>query len=105
MDENIMNEGDTVFRSQFEHANRERRRPDVAADNVETDHENGWLNVRVGDGDWAAAPEIPNREIDPAHQGRVEGLPPAGTSPSHDRVTYSDPLADNMDPTDPGAPV
>jgi hypothetical protein len=28
-------------------------------------------------------------------------MPPAGTSPTHDRVSFSDPIADNIDPTSP----
>jgi len=100
---------DRVFRSQFQHANRVTRRSDEAyhgdagvSERVETDRENGWLNVRVGDSDWASAPDGPPTNRDPSLQGRIQGLPPAGTTPSHDRVSFSDPIHANNDPTDPG---
>src|SRR4051812_26262042 len=71
---------DRVFRSQFQHANRsvhhggegvrsDRPRGKTSGaleardapgfERVETDLENGWLNVRVGDGEWASAPDVP----------------------------------------------
>jgi hypothetical protein len=100
---------DRVFRSQFQHANRITRRSDEpfrldghASEKIETDRENGWLNVRVGDGAWASVPDGPPTNQDPALQGRIEGLPPAGTTASHDRVSFSDPIHGNNDPTDPG---
>jgi hypothetical protein len=105
MDENIMNEGDTVFRSQFERANRMKRADDASVSRVEEDDENGWMNVRVGDLRWAATRDLPGRFADASHQGRIENAPPAGTTPTHDRVSYSDPLPDYLDPTDPGAPA
>jgi len=92
-------ESDRVFRSQFQHANRANRHSDTDVEKIETDVENGWLNVRVGDGDWASTPDAAYPAIDTARQGRVEGLPPAGTTPTHDRVSFSDPLAGNTDPT------
>jgi len=105
MDEPIMNQDDTVFRSQFERANRMRRPDDAAVSKVDVDDENGWMNVRVGDLRWAAARDVPRQLADAAHQGRIENAPPAGTTPTHDRVSFSDPLPDNLDPTDPGAPA
>src|SRR4051812_36539681 len=80
-------DSDRVFRSQFQHANRrthrggEHVRQDPARDNpsgalsaraaeefeqVQTDVENGWLNVRVGDGEWASTPDLPRVDADPA---------------------------------------
>jgi hypothetical protein len=38
---------------------------------------------------------------DRVKQGRVTGMPPAGTTPTHDRVSFSDPIAGNVDPTSP----
>jgi hypothetical protein len=61
------------------------------------------LNVRVGKGDWAAAPDVGRIASDRVDQGRVSGMPPAGTSPTHDRVSFSDPIADNIDPTSPAS--
>jgi hypothetical protein len=95
---------DRVFRSLFQHANRETSRDLERPEQVEVEAENGWLNVRVGNGEWASAPETPSGMSDPAQQGRVQGLPPAGTTPSHDRVSFNDPVPGNIDPTDPDSP-
>jgi hypothetical protein len=32
-------------------------------------------------------------------QGRVSDSPPAGTTPSHDRPSFADPVPGNIDPT------
>jgi len=101
MDDYSMNEGDTVFRSQFERANRAAKPDDKSVSNVQSDDENGWKNVRVGDGPWEAAQELPRQPSDAAHQGRIENAPPA----MEDRMSFTDPVADNLDPTDPGAPT
>jgi hypothetical protein len=96
------NRDDRLYRSHFQHVNRLADRADSREpDEVEKDFENGWLNVRVGKGDWAAAPDLGQIAGDRAKQGRVTGMPPAGTSPTHDRVSFSDPIADNIDPTSP----
>jgi len=100
MDDHIMNEEDTVFRSQFERANRAKRPDDAAVSKVDEDDENHWMNVRVDDARWQSAQDLPRQPDDPAHQGRIENTTPA----MEDRVSFSDPLADNLDPTDPGAP-
>jgi hypothetical protein len=105
MDEHIMNEADTVYRSQFERANRMSRPNDAAVSRVEEDDENGWMNVRVGDLRWASVQNTPRRLDDAPAQGRIVDAPHAGTTPTHDRVSFSDPLPDNLDPTDPGAPA
>jgi hypothetical protein len=98
---------DRVFRSRLQHVNRLADRspgPDEA-ETIEKDHESGWLNVRVGSGEWAAVPVVRDADIaDSARQGRVSNMPPAGTSPSHDRVTFSDPVAGGVDPTSPWSP-
>jgi hypothetical protein len=122
-------EQDRVFRSHYQRVNRlaDRGYDDVrpayhygaragasrssrpSFEEIETDLENGWLNVRVGGGDWASVREFVRTGYDSAQggarmQGRVSGMPAIGTTPSHDRASYSDPLADNMDPTAPGSP-
>ena len=97
-------ERDRVFQSQFQHANRAKPRGSEPVEKIETDVENGWLNVRVGDGQWASTPDIARGATDPSRQGRVDGPPPAGTTPTHDRVSFTDPLPGNADPTDPGRP-
>jgi hypothetical protein len=101
MDDQIMNEDDTVFQSQFERANRAKKPDDATVSRVESDDENGWLNVRVDDARWEAAQDLPRQLGGAAHQGRIENAPPATT----DRVSFSDPVADNLDPTDPGSPT
>src|SRR5690242_11185392 len=96
------NPTDRLYRSHFQHVNRLADRADPAAANqIEKDVENGWLNVRVGNGDWAAAPGLDAGLADGPRQGRVAGMPPAGTTPTHDRVSFSDPIAGNVDPTSP----
>ena len=105
MDEPIMNESDTVFRSQFERANRMKTPDDAVVSRVEEDDENGWMNVRVGDLRWASTRNLPGQLADAPNQGRIENAPPAGTTSTHDRVSFSDPLPENLDPTDPGAPA
>jgi len=105
MDEPIMNDSDTIFRSQFERANRIKKPDDAAVSRVEEDDENGWMNVRVGDLRWASVQNLPRQLADGPNQGRIENAPPAGTTPSHDRVSFADPLPDNLDPTDPEAPA
>jgi len=96
------NPDDRLFRSQFQHVNRLADRVDLDASNeIEKDFESGWLNVRVGDSEWAAAPESSSIARDGVKQGRVTGMPPAGTTPTHDRVSFSDPIAGNIDPTSP----
>ena len=101
MDDHIMNEEDTVFRSQFERANRASKPDDETVSHVDSDDENGWMNVRVGDGRWQAAQDLSRLPEDAAHQGRIENTTPA----MEDRVSFSDPVADNLDPTDPGSPT
>ncbi|HMA22738.1 MAG: hypothetical protein ACM37U_05880 [Gemmatimonas sp.] len=97
------NRDDRFYRSHFQHVNRLADRADSPpSDEIEKDLENGWLNVRVGKGDWAAAPDVADQiKSDRGRQGRVTGMPPAGTTPTHDRVSFSDPIAGNVDPTSP----
>ena len=99
------NPSDRLYRSHFQHVNRladsANPRP---SDEIEKDLEHGWLNVRVGKGDWAATPDVDAGLADAARQGRVIGMPPAGTTPTHDRVSFSDPIAGNIDPTSPESP-
>lgn len=94
------NPDDRLFRSQFQRVNRLADRADPnASDEIAKDLERGWLNVRVGNSDWAAAPDSHHVAGDRVEQGRVTGMPPAGTTPTHNRVSFSDPIAGNVDPT------
>ncbi len=101
MDDHIMNEEDTVFRSQFERANSASKPDDESVSKVELDDENGWKNVRVGEARWEAAQDLPRLPHNPADQGRIETTTPA----MEDRASFTDPVADNLDPTDPGSPT
>ena len=115
---------DRLFRSHFERVNQlaDRAYADVQPayqlgyaaamtftnrglrfEQVETDLENGWLNVRVGGGEWASVREFARTAFDSARQGRVANMTPAMADSGHDRVSYNDPLADAMDPTDPAS--
>jgi hypothetical protein len=124
-DDRFTDAHDRLFRSHFERVNQlaDRAYTDVepayrlgyfAAINnstrgrrfeqVETDLESGWLNVRVGGGDWASVREFARAAFDSARQGKVANMTPAIADSGHDRVSYNDPLADAMDPTDPASP-
>jgi hypothetical protein len=109
---------DRLFRSHFQHANRlvdrsyEEVRPayqlgysaalrgqPVEFEEIETDLENGWLNVRTAHGDWATVREMARAGFERARGfGRVGQMPPIGTTPSHTRESFSDPVSENTDP-------
>lgn len=123
-DAGYADEQDRVFRSHFQHVNRladrsyEQVRPayrlgfDAARegaaprefDEIEKDLEGGWLNVRVAGGDWASVREFARAGFDSARQGRVGDTTAAGTTLSHDRPSFADPVPDNTDPTAPESP-
>jgi len=72
---------------------------------LEKDIENGWLNVRTGAGDWASVRDLAREGFDLGRsQGRVLEMPPSGTTRSQSRPSFSDPVADDLDPTAPGSP-
>ena len=116
------NDDDALFRSHFEHVNRfadrsyAQVRPayqlgqdaaladDRAArfEEIEKDLENGWLNVRVGRGEWASVREFARAGFDYTRQGRIADAPPPGESP--DRPPYADPLGGAIDPAIPDHP-
>jgi hypothetical protein len=119
-------EDDRLFRSHFQHANKladrayEQVRPayqlgfDAANqaemrgqpfEQVERDLENGWLNVRTRVGDWSSVRDYAREGYE---RGRALGFigdtTAFGQSSSPDRATFSDPLADGIDPTSPESP-
>jgi hypothetical protein len=72
---------------------------------LETDLQNGWLNVRTSAGDWASVRDLAEEGFELGRsQGRVRDMPPSGTSRSHVRPSFSDPVADDADPTAPQSP-
>lgn len=117
-----LREPDAFFRSHFEHVNRlaDRSYEQVRAayqlgqnaaladdspgrfEEVEQDLENGWLNVRVGGGDWASVREFVRAGFDYTHQGRIHNAPAPGESPN--QPPYADPLGGAIDPTIPDHP-
>lgn len=124
-DDRFTDTHDRLFRSHFERVNQvaDRAYGDVQPayqlgyaaamdfrnrgrrfDEIETDLENGWMNVRVGGRDWASVREFARTAFDSARQGRVANMTPAIADSGHDRVSYNDPLAGAMDPTDPDSP-
>lgn len=105
---------DAFYRSHFTHANHLADRSyeqvrsayrfgetaaghvvDQSFEEVEKDLENGWLNVRVGTGEWASVREFARAGFDRARQGRIANAPPAGDA---DRPPYADPLGAAIDP-------
>lgn len=124
-DAGFTDEQDRVFRSHFQHVNRladrsyeqvraayelgvraarEHGKSGRAFEEIEKDLEGGWLSVRVSGGDWASVREFARAGFDNALQGRVIGATAAGTTVSHDRPSFSDPVPDNTDPTAPESP-
>jgi hypothetical protein len=43
-------------------------------------------------------------DSDAGMQGRIVSDAPVGTTPSHERPSFQDPVPENMDPTEPGSP-
>ncbi len=114
----LFDDDDALFRSHFAHANQlaDRAYEQVRAayrlgqragtdsfnegcafDEVEKDLENGWLNIRVGCGDWASVREFAEAGFDRARQGRILNAPPSGSARS------SPPFADPLAPEDVSA--
>src|SRR5579859_4825053 len=99
MKEHNEHEADWLFRSHFERANHlddrgfEQARPAYRAghaaatnpananrsfDEIETDLENGWLNVRTGDGEWASVRSFAKAGFELArNQGRIVDATPS----------------------------
>lgn len=124
----LAEEEDRLFRSHFLHVNTlaDRTYDDVrpayalglgAADDlrfagrgfdeVETDLERDWLNVRspaLGTA-WQAVRAYAREAFERGRQiGRVGGDELLGGSPSHQRASFSDPIAGGIDPTAPDGP-
>ena len=114
-------EGDRLFRSHFQHANRladrayehvrgayqlgyivarDPARAEEVFEDVEHDLEQGWLNVRTSAGDWAAVRDFAREGFE---QGRALGFIDVAAS-GDETPTYSDPLAGGIDPTSPESP-
>lgn len=118
-------EHDRLFRSHFQHANRiasrgyddvrpayvlgyeaavDARYADRDFETVESDLENGWLNVRARGGwqsvrDYARAGFERGRRMGVMHTGNA-----IGETSSHQRPSFADPLPGGIDPTSPESP-
>ncbi len=72
-----------------------------AFEDVEADLENGWLNVRNGNGEWRSVREYARHAYESASTGFLPHASALGGTASHDRPSFSDPVADGIDPTAP----
>jgi len=117
---------DPLFRSHFQHANkladrayehvrgayhlgyaaaREPGSEERGFEEVEHDLERGWLNVRTSAGDWASVRDFAREGFARGRQlGFLGETTALGDSQSLQRPTFSDPLADGVDPTSPESP-
>jgi hypothetical protein len=119
-------EDDRLFRSHFQHANRfadrryEEARPAYAFgyaasgdprhagkgfDEVEKDLENGWMNERFSGDEWQTVRDYAREGFERGRRtGFMTGTAALGGSASHQRPSFSDPVAGGIDPTAPDSP-
>ena len=105
-------DSDVLFRSHVQHAYRFGY--DAAGDprfagkefsEAEKDLEAGWLSVRFAGDEWQSVRDyaregfIHGRQIGIAGSGGV-----IGETPSHERPSFADPVAEGIDPTSPESP-
>ena len=106
------NERDVLFRSHVQHAYRfaydaagDPRFAGREFDEAEKDLEAGWLNVRFAGDEWQAVRDYAREGF---NQGRQIGLACTGgvigETPSHERPSFADPIAEGIDPTSPESP-
>lgn len=116
---------EVVFRSYFQHANRfadrtyEHVRPAYAFgyaagrdarydgkdfETAEVDLENQWLNVRFPHDEWQSVRDYAREGFRRGRIGVVGASGSLGGSPSHQRPSFADPVAENIDPTAPDSP-
>ena len=119
-------EEDVLFRSHFQHANRladrsyAELRPAyllgyrAAADpqfegrefeEAEKDLEEKWLNVRFAGDQWQAVRDYAREGFSQGRRtGFVSSSGSIGTTPSHQRPSFADPVSESVDPTAPESP-
>ena len=85
-----------------------RRDPRFAGkefEEAEKDLEGDWLNVRLPGDDWQAARVYAREGFE---RGREIGISGSGgvigATPSHERLSFADPVPGNIDPTAPDSP-
>ena len=118
-------EHDRLFRSHFQHANRiadrgydevrpayrlgfeaagDQRYSDHDFESVESELENGWLNVRA-QGEWQSVRDYAREGFERGRRiGLVTSSGDIGETESHQRPSFSDPLPGGVDPTSPESP-
>ena len=114
---------DKLFRSHFQHANRmadwvyddvrpaymlgyraslDMGRGEQSFEDMEKDLEAGWMNVRTHTGDWTSVRDLAREGFERGRRiGYVDETPALGGT---QRASYSDPVADGIDPTSPESP-
>jgi hypothetical protein len=119
-------EDDRLFRSHFQHASRlaDRSYADAVPayrlgyaaavdprytgkdfDQVEKDLEGGWLNERFSGDEWQSVRVYAREGFERGRKiGYITGGEALGGSPSHQRPSFADPIAGNIDPTAPDSP-
>ena len=70
---------------------------------IETDLENGWLNVRTATGEWESVREYAREAFEARRTGFESDVSALGGTESHERPSFSDPVADGIDPTAPAS--
>jgi hypothetical protein len=103
---------DVLFRSHVQHAYRFGY--DAAADprfegkefsEAEKDLEAGWLSVRFADDEWQSVRDYAREGFIHGRQIGIAGSAGViGETPSHERPSFADPVADGIDPTAPESP-
>ena len=105
-------DNDRLFRSQLQHAFRfgydAAGNPRFAGkefEEVEKDLEGKWLNVRSAGDEWQSVREEARLGYERGREIGISGTAGAiGDTPSHERASYADPVADGIDPTSPESP-
>ena len=105
-------EEERLFRSHTQHAFRfgyeasgDVRFAGKAFDEAEKDLEGDWLNVRLANDEWQSVRLYARDGFERGRQiGFSGGGGVIGESPSHERPSFSDPVAGNIDPTAPESP-
>ena len=105
-------EEDRIFRSQFQHAYRlgykaaiDPRYEGKGFEEAEKDLEGNWLNVRLANDEWQAVRDYAREGFERGQQIGFESTGGViGETPSHQRPSFADPIAENIDPTAPDSP-
>lgn len=103
---------DRLFRSQSQHAFRfgydAAGNPRFAGkefEEVEKDLEGNWLNVRSAGDEWQSVRDDARLGYERGRQIGIAGVDGViGESPTHDRPSFADPVAEGIDPTSPESP-